>query len=261
MPLMNEEKLQRIQDGERPYMDNSGNMVFRKDGQVDEFNCDETGQLLTPLPTENGLSIGLYGMCRILCWNSISEEEFQDFFDGGTSPDKLRDIIDQRPHDGNIFGAEAGGIAGLVYGIKTTYEAYKDKESVDSHFPLKLDNLPIYETIIPVAGQHVLFCMDDFAKPVGSIEIPVCALDESKIQLYVDRFRFGEIYFDMVRMRYEDQVLDGSRFYTTLGDGFNAFALDANGMMHRYWYVAKEPIPNSTSDLGTGTPVGKCRKA
>lgn len=236
MPLK-EEKLQRIQNGERPYRDRSGNMVFKKEGEVDELDCDvETGEMLTPMPTENFLTIGLYGMCRLLHWNSISEEGLDEFYGERTLPEELRDILqcdirDQSPHDGNTSGVVAGGIAGLVYGIKTTYEAYVDKEPVESHFPLKLDNLPIHETIIPVAGQHVLFCIEDFSKSVGTIEIPDCALDESKIQLYVDRFRFGEIYFDMVRMRYDDQVIDGSTFNKGLRGVCSSFALDANGEM------------------------------
>jgi len=235
------EKQKRIQNGERPYLA-SGKLIFRKDEQV-EFGGDaETGDVINPLPTEDSLQVGLHGLCQVLRWNTISKEQFQHLSTEAITLDELRDILDQEPYSNGTAGEVSGGVAGAIHGYIEKYEAYVDSEGTACHYPLRLDNLPVSETTTPVAGQYVLFSIDEDTGFVGAVDIPDCQLDESKIQLHVERNRFGEIYFDMVRMKYEAQVVSDCRFQSPLTNGLKVFVLDADGFMHRVFLPVEENL-------------------
>jgi len=226
------EKLLRIQKGERPYLV-SGQLKFKTDAQV-EFGSDtETGDLVFPLPTEDNMTLGLHGLERVLRWNTISKVDFQYLTTELIPLDELLEYIDQPPFDGMTSGEKAGGVVGAIHGFIAKYEAYVDTEGKASYYPLKLDNLPISEIVIPVAGQYVLFCIDEEVFCGGSMSLPDCTLDESKIQLYVERLRFGEIYFDMVGMKYGDQDVSDLRYHPPLTNGSKVFVCDGDGFIHQ----------------------------
>lgn len=229
---LDEEARGRVLSGELPYWDSETKSVIFKSPYLVEHDGDMFGVL----PTENSLEIGLNGCCRVITWNAIDEETFNELISGCASLEMLRHFIAQNPYASAIQGRMSGGSVGGVHGYAKTYKAFSGLDSVVHHIPLKLDNLPIKQISFPIEGMYVLFSVDDYIATVGGIDIPRCEFDEKNLHLYVDRLRFGDIYFDLIKMRYLSYANDKCKAQFS-ANGQMAFVLDPNGFMHDVFLV------------------------
>ncbi len=192
---------------------------------------DDAGKLIPAPPSEDSLSLYLKGIVTHLAWNAIDEATFRELADGAITREDFRNILsDSRPEDGQTKGEIVGVRAGTCNLLFSKCEAakYPDWETI-TRMNLSYKDYPIKETVIPIEGKHVLFSIDEDILAHG-FEITDAEPDESKIALSVERFRFGDLHFDMLRLRYEEQAIPTAPNLAPYG--YRAFLLDPSGMVH-----------------------------
>lgn len=195
---------------------------------------DAQERLIQAPPTEDLLSIGLRGLFYQIAWISISEARFQELAANATGRDEFKDIIWMSVSaDGQTFGREYGMRAGGGNLEFSKYEAHKYLDldyGITKVIKFSYQDIPIKETLSVNEGQYILFSIDE-AVNSRRIDIDDGVFDESKLNLFIERFRFGEIYFDMLRMEYAEQQIEKDP-YPIIPHGSLPFILDPSGTIH-----------------------------
>lgn len=196
---------------------------------------DNLGCMVYRPPTEDQLSIGLKGLFYQVAWKSIGEAKFKELVVNATSRDEFRDILwMSRPADGQTEGRKFGMRVGGGNLEFRKYEAHKHLDfGITKVIKFSYQGIPIKETLSVNEGQYILFSIDE-AVNSRHIHIDDGVFDESKLNLFIERFRFGEMYFDMLRMEYAEQQIENDPC-PLIPYGSVAFALDPSGMIHHVY--------------------------
>lgn len=184
-------------------------------------------------PTKDRQEIGLVGLFYEVAWISIDEETFQQLANNAIGREEFREIIWGSPADGLTEGIEFGLRVGAGRLVHRKHEAlkYPDCETTMLKFPQQ--TFPIQEQVTVCDGQYILFSVDEWPNE-RFIQMGEEKFDEAKLNLFTERFRFGELYFDMLRMEYADQKIV-TAYHPPRPGGNVAFIIDPSGMIY---YVA-----------------------